>query len=203
MRLRQRGHLSQMPAGISRRSSEPYLGRRNQFSTSHLPGEERMTAKYDYSLPASCRANLGYAPADADRTRARAGERVHRPLAHPDAMESVPIWSFFQSARVDDPDAGGSIPECLRSRLQRRVRAEPGAGCLREVLRPWICSRCHAELAGRADHDTATRLPQDGRAQVGITAPNWATFPCVAGAHSIVIMNRATIRSRKDSLRSA
>jgi hypothetical protein len=57
-----------------------------------------MTAKYDYSLPASCRANLGYAPEDADRTRARAEERVHRPLAHPDAMESVPIWSFFQSA---------------------------------------------------------------------------------------------------------
>src|SRR5712692_6488625 len=125
MRLRQRGHLSQMPAGISPRCSEPYLGRRNQFSTSHLPGEKRMTAKYDYNLPASCRANLGYAYADADRTGARAEERIRRLLAHPDAMESVPIWSFFQSARRAKSYARGYVPYVTRRSLAALTTTPP------------------------------------------------------------------------------
>src|SRR3972149_6016190 len=37
MRLLQRGHLAQIPAGISRRWSVPYFGRRSQFSTKQTP----------------------------------------------------------------------------------------------------------------------------------------------------------------------
>src|SRR5712692_10293961 len=60
MRFRHRGHFAQIPAGISRRSNDPYLGRRSQFSTSHPPGRilDGLRKKFlDYSLPAPCPAN--------------------------------------------------------------------------------------------------------------------------------------------------
>src|SRR5712692_11862977 len=166
-----------------------------------------MTAKYDYNLPASCRANLGYAYADADRTGARAEERIHRLLAHPDAMESVPIWSFFQSARRRRSDAGDhmTISRTLAgmcSKVLWRCTAGVLAGCVAGVIL--------SLSTGRVGHALKVYPPApflaagDGRAQVGIRTPNASyLLTSVARVHSIVIMNRATNRWRRDSLLSA